>query len=267
MPSRNLRELQAAFAAALEDGNDKAVRGLIRPNGLEPGRRLDVYRNNSRLTQAEALSGIYPAISRLLGEEFFAHMAGLFWSIYPSRSGDLRRYGRELADFLAEFPPTCSLAYLPDVARLEWAWHEAFHAPFSAAPAPQAHARQPDARRRALRFALLPGASLLRSDFPVPQIWEFALAENEADTARLDLSDPRAAHTLVLRPQLEVLVLELEPAEWRWLQALNEGAALDAADELARSMDPGADSARYLRDHLQLGSFDSRPIIESPRGA
>lgn len=265
MPSRNLRELQGAFAAALEDGDDEAIRGLIRPNGLEPGRRLDVYRNNSRLTQTEALSGIYPAISRLLGEEFFAHMAGLFCSIYPSRSGDLRRIGRELADFLAEFPPTRPLAYLPDVARLEWAWHEAFHAPLSTAPGERACARPRGARPEALRLALRPGASLLRSDFPAPRIWEFALAERGADTPRLDLSHPRAAHALVLRPRLEVLVCELEPAEWRWLQALNEGAALDAADELARAMDPGADPARYLRDHLQLGSFDSRPIIVSQR--
>lgn len=255
MPGRRLHELQAAFAAALEDGDDEAVRGLIRPNGLDPARRLDVYRNNSRLTRTEALSGIYPAISRLLGEEFFAHMAGLFCPIYPSRSGDLRRYGRELADFLAEFPPTRSLAYLPDVARLEWAWHEAFHAPFSAPLA---------ARRGALRLALRPGAALLRSDYPAARIWEFALGEQGPETPRLDLEGARAGHTLVLRPRLDVLVLELEPAEWRWLKALSDGAELHVAGDLARSMDPAADPARYLSDHLRLGSFDSRPIIGSP---
>ncbi len=238
-----LHELQAAFAAALEGGGEDAFGALIRPNGLEPSRRLAVYRNNSRLTQREALAGIYPAVQRLLGEEFFAHMAELFAADFPSRSGDLRRYGGELAQFLEEFPPTASLAYLPDVARLEWAWHEAFHAPFSAALDAQAVARLPGARGGALRLALRPGARLLRSEFPVARIWEFALGEPGPDAPRLDLAGSQAGHVLVLRPQLEVLVIDLDPAEWRWLRALHEGAVLDPAAE------------GYLRRHLELGSF------------
>lgn len=253
----SLHELQAAFAAALEGGDDESLRTLIRPDGLEPSRRLDVYRNNTRLTRLEALGGIYPAVQRLLGEEFFARMAELFGAICPSRSGDLRRYGRELAEFLQDFPPTSTFAYLPDVARLEWAWHEAFHAPFSAALDEQALALAPRAQRGALRLALRPGAGLLRSDYPAARIWEFALGERGADAPRLDLRNARAGHVLVLRPQLEVLVIELEPAEWRWLRALDEGAALDAAGAVARSVQPDADPDGYLRGHLQLGSFVS----------
>lgn len=261
---QSLNELQAAFAAALEGEGDEALRGRIRPNGLEPARRLDVYRNNTRLTRLEALSGIYPAVRRLLGEEFFAQMAELFGAVYPSRSGDLRRYGQELAEFLQEFPPTSTFGYLPDVARLEWIWHEAFHAPFSAALDERVLALAVRPQCAALRFALRPGAGLLRSDYPAARIWEFALGEHGADEPRLDLEGAKAGHTLILRPRLEVLVLELEPAEWRWLHALDTGAALDAADELARSVQSDADPDRYLREHLRLGSFASC-VAESAR--
>ena len=111
----SLPELQAAFAAALEDEDAGELDTLVRANGLAPGQRVAVYRNNTRLTQLEALAGIYPAVQRLLGEEFFAHMADLFAAMFPSRSGDLRRFGGELAEFLEGFPPTASLAYLPGV--------------------------------------------------------------------------------------------------------------------------------------------------------
>lgn len=260
----NLHELQAAVAAALEGDGDETLHTLIRPNGLEPSRRLDVYRNNTRLTRLEALGGIYPAVQRLLGEKFFAQMAELFGAVYPSRSGDLRRYGCELAQFLAEFPPTGSLAYLPDVARLEWARHEAFHAPFSAALDERALALVLRPQCGALRLALRPGVALLRSDYPAARIWEFALGEHGADAPRLDLKGAKAEHALVLRPELEVLVIELEPAEWRWLHALEEGVALDTAGELARSMQPEADPDRYLHEHLRLGSFASC-VAESAR--
>jgi len=247
-----LPELQAAFAAALDDEDATEVAAMVRANRLEPQRRVGIYRNNTRLTQAEALAGIYPGIERLLGEEFFGHMADLYATLYPSRSGDLRRFGGDLAEFLEGFEPTAALAYLPDVARLEWAWHEAFHAPFS-----DALARLPRCERGTPRLALRPGASLLASAYPAARIWEFALSDHAADAERLDLEREAPGHTLVFRPQLEVLVLDLEPAEWRWLHALHAGVSLPEADAHARALAPAAQTERFLRTHLEIGTFSA----------
>lgn len=250
-----LRELQATFAAALEGGEAGSLEALVLANGIEPGLRIGVYRNNGRLTRLEALAGIYPAMQRLLGEEFFAHVADLYAALHPSRSGDLRRFGERLAGFLESFPPTASLAYLPDVARLEWAWHEAFHAPFSSALDEVTFAQVSQAQRQRLRLALRPGARLLRSDFAAAKVWEFALGDHAEGAPRLDLAREAQSHVLVVRPELEVLVVDLEPAEWLWLEALCSGSRLGEAGELVRAGYPGADPDRYLSTHLALGSL------------
>ena len=67
-------------------------------------------------------------IHQLVGEEFFRLLAKRFIEQHPSHSGNLHRYGSEMAEFLMHFENTQHLAYLPDVARLEWAYHLAYFA-------------------------------------------------------------------------------------------------------------------------------------------
>ena len=74
---------------------------------------------------------------KLVGDEFFAAMAGVFLRAHPPRSRMLMLYGDGLPAFLAEFPPVAQLGYLPDVARLEQAMRESYHAADSA-PLPEA---------------------------------------------------------------------------------------------------------------------------------
>ena len=85
----------------------------------------------ARLTNALRLS--YPAVRRLVGAEFFAGMAAQYIAAHPPRSACLNDYGGAFATFLAGFLPAAGLAYLPGVARLEWAVNRALHAPSAVA--------------------------------------------------------------------------------------------------------------------------------------
>ncbi|MEJ2686115.1 MAG: DNA-binding domain-containing protein [Gammaproteobacteria bacterium] len=221
-----LRALQAAFARAIRDGEYVPEAGVFRERGLSARQRLNVYHHHSRIVEGEALAAVYPAVQRLVGEDFFANMAILYGRQYPLTRGDLRLFGGQLADFVAQFEPLQSIPYMADVARLEWHWHESLHA----AQAPAAGA-EPDPGR----VCLAPHVRLLRSPFPVATIWDFALREHAEDAPRLDIDGLGPEHVLIMRPGLDVEVVTLPAAEWEWLAGFREPTrGADTEEESAR---------------------------------
>ena len=122
-----LRELQQAFAAAVLD-NQPAVLAHVRDGIFPAARHVQVYRNNTFANLTDALAACYPVVRRLVGAGFFDYAADAYIRHHPPASGNLHDFGAELADFIAAFPPAQSLAYLPEVARLEWAWQQSYHA-------------------------------------------------------------------------------------------------------------------------------------------
>lgn len=221
---RSLASMQQAFAQCLIDGTRDPGPGLVRERGLSARQRLDVYRHNTRIVQGDALEAIYPAVRRLVGEEFFANMAVLYGDRHPSRHGDLRRFGAHLAEFIEAFEPLAAYAYLPDVARLEWACHEALHAPTRNGEPPRTGGAQ----------RLAPHVRLPRSPFPVARIWEYALGEHGPDTPRLDIEGLGPDHLLVMRPRLNVQVLAVDPAQWHWLARFRDGPRVPQAADVQR---------------------------------
>jgi hypothetical protein len=229
-----LAQLQRDFLAALVTGDNARAEALVRPGRSAAARRIDIYRNNVRSNWRGALQAAYPVVAALVGESFFAEAADRFADAEPSRSGDLHRFGPGFAAFLAAYAHAAGLAYLPDVARLEWAWHEAFHAAehdsldfaLLAAVAPERYGK--------LRFGLHPSARLVRSDFPVLSIWN-AHQPGADGECRVD---PGAAgeRVLVFRGDLETRLFALDETGWSFLAGLARGASLDevaAAPELA----------------------------------
>src|SRR5207245_9433621 len=134
--------------------------------GLGAAERLDVYRNPFASVLATALRLSYPAAHRLVGTEFFEGVVRVFIEVHPPRSACLDDYGERLADFLSDFEPATSLAYLPDVARLEWAVNRALHAPDVEPLDPRRLAALAEAEKARVRFVLHPSVSLLRVDHP-----------------------------------------------------------------------------------------------------
>ena len=125
---RSLSDVQADFAAALRDPAIPPPAGVVGPDGGPAPRRFAVYRNNVLVALGNALAGAFPAVGRIVGEEFFRAMARNYVLETPPTSPVLLDYGVTFPDFIAGFEPAASLPYLPDVARLERAWREAYHA-------------------------------------------------------------------------------------------------------------------------------------------
>ena len=124
----SLSEVQAGFAAALLDPAAPVPAGIVGPDRRPAPRRFAVYRNNVVSALANAVAGSFPAVKRIVGEDFFRAMARAYVLAEPPTSPVLLDYGITFPDFIARFAPAASLPYLPDVARIERRWREAYHA-------------------------------------------------------------------------------------------------------------------------------------------
>jgi hypothetical protein len=261
-----LRELQFGFANAVFDESlAEAFSRYIRSDGLSGARRLRIYRNNYLANSGEALAAVYPATLRLIGADFFRQAAGRYAREVRSTSGDIRRYGGSFPDFLASLEDLANFPYLRDVARLEWAWHRAFHSE-SANPLDLLALRNiaPE-DYPALRFRLQPAARLLASDYPILRIWQVNLEEWQGDQT-VDLGEG-GVNLLILRRENSVTVETLPPADYRLLESLNLGDRLAKAiaDGLAAEpdFDFGGALARFVSRGVLVG-FSTDACAESP---
>ncbi|MDQ4148143.1 MAG: DNA-binding domain-containing protein [Pseudomonadota bacterium] len=118
-----LADLQSLFAGYVisppdTEANTQLIEA-IRPSGIAADERLKIYKNNVYVRLIEALEAAYPAVRRLVGDQFFHFAAREYIHAHPPRSRTLVCYGGDFPDFLARFEAAASVPYLADVARLE----------------------------------------------------------------------------------------------------------------------------------------------------
>jgi hypothetical protein len=257
-----LADIQSTFLDSLFTGGNAGAEALVVPGDIGAARRLDIYRHNARSNWRSALQAVYPVVLALVGEPFFNEAADRFADAEPSRSGDLRCFGGGFAAFLAGYPHAGELAYLPDVARLEWAWHESFHAAEHAVLEVAKLALVAPDRYGDLLFGLHPSVRLVRSDFPALAIWR-ANQEGFKGDGRVDLG-AGGEHVLVFRGDGETRLFALERADWQFLHCLERGLSLEeTAGQEGLDGDaafPGEALARWVGEGV-IVSF-SLPALE-----
>jgi len=246
MPS--LRELQTAFAAGVFGDAAGDVEDHIISRRFSGARHLQIYRNNTFSSLTGALQAVYPVVTRLVGEEFFRDTAHEYIRRYPSASGNLHEFGREFAGFIAGFPAASALVYLPDVARLEWAYHQVFHAAGHTSRALNALAAVPQEKYSELTFKLHPACRLLASDYPILRIWQVNQPDYTGDnTVDLSLGGVRL---LVIRRYLTVEIESLSIGEYALLQSLASGHNFEQACETALDVEAQFNLNSCLQKHV-----------------
>jgi hypothetical protein len=246
---------QAEVAAALLDP------GRAAPAGLAPADRLAVYRNNVVAGLIEALAAAYPAVCTLVGRRFFDGMAGAFVRRQPPRSPVLIGYGERFPAFVGAFEPVQRVPFLADVALLERAWLEAYHAAEAAPLSIDAMAALPETALAATVLRLHPSARLLRSRWPVASLW--AANTGRASHASVDLD--RAEQVLVIRPDDTVQVHVLSAATAELLAALVAGRPLGAAAAAWRGDAAAIDLGAVLGQLFALGAVTA--FATAPSGS
>jgi hypothetical protein len=236
---------------------DDRVAAWVGANGaVLPEARLDIYRNTYASVTARALQLNYPAVLQLLGEACFAGLAHAYARAHPPASPWLDAYGADFAAFLAAQPETRAVAYVADVARIEWSVTTVLNAPDAVPlgmPAWEALTQLAAERQGAVRFTAHPAVRLVHVDFPADSIWRAVLARDDDALAAIDPSaGPR--WLLVERSQADVAIERLGEGEWRLALALLAGASLEQALCAVQAW-PALDAVGQIAAHLVANRF------------
>lgn len=248
-----LRSLQRDFSRHVfgDESTDFFITH-IKANGLNPARRLNVYRNNAYANLSNALRTTYPVVGRLVGDGFFRYAVHHYVGQHPSCAGDLHQFGAAFANFLATFEPATGLPYLPDVARLEWAYKQAFYAAEAELFSFEALAKLPPESYEELKFALDPAVRLLASKYPILRIWQVNQDGFEGDQG-VDLTEGDVKLMVIRDRHLNVDIKVLGEGEFALLQALADGHSFAVACEKGLDVQPDCDIPACLKQQVMDG--------------
>ncbi len=244
-----LARFQDSFASALRDGGSEAAMATL---AARPG--FAVYRNTVMKGCIDALQSNFPAVCRLVGEEWFRAAASVYARSSPPASCTLLDYGRDFADFLARFEPAADMPYLPGVARLDRCWSEAHVAADAAARDADTVAALAPATLAATVLPIHPAARWAWfAQAPVYTIWSRTRAR-----AALEDLDWRSEGALLVRPRDAVEWMALDAAGCAFLDACARQEPLAHAARAALQHDADADLARLMSTLLAAGAFSAQ---------
>jgi len=248
-PEPSLAELQATMRRALLGGDAGGLLAQLVADRVPPAERFACYSTNVTGGLVEVLEAAFPATSRLAGGQNFRFAASRFLRAHPPAEPRLLAYGGDFPAWLAGFKPAAAQPWLAEVARLEWARNEALFAADATPLKPEALAGiAPDAVP-GLRFTPHPSLRLLRSDFPIHDLWL-----GERPLAQV-LEQGGAQDVLVLRPAFQVVQLPVARGDAVLLATLGAGASLAEAAGAALAETADLDLQQTLFGHLVRGSF------------
>lgn len=224
----------------------------------QPG--FSVYRNTVLKAAIDALQANYPAVCKLVGEDWFRAAAAVFSRRQPPLDGRLMGYGAGFADFLHTFEPATELPYLPAVARLDRCWTESHLAADAPALPPDWLAHQTPETLGHQQLQPHPAARWVWCDeHPAFTLWTL---QREGKTTEEQL--PWVGDGgLLTRPHTSVVWHPLPWAGAVFLNACASGSSLEQAATDALNADPSTDFSALLGLLLNAGALV--PLQTSPQ--
>lgn len=249
----------AAFSRALLDPDLATPTVVAGPKSKAAVKRYSVYRNNVTVSLISALAAAFPATLRITGLDFFRAMARFYVRATPPSSPLLFEYGRDFPDFIERYEYAQSVPWLADVARIERAWLDAYHAADVQPLMPHELGVVPSEQLPNAVLKPHPATRVIRSRFSAVTI--FTASRSDGPDSHIDVVEPEDA--LVTRSALEVEVRRLPPGGAIFLSRLMTGESLGAAASAAFSESPSFDLAANIRGLLEAGAFTTVVCRES----
>lgn len=259
-PSMSLLELQRAMATAVmqpltadeqmcsqtTDGRDMnavAASFIAANSRLSAFERLEIYNRQYWFRVLGALADDFPALRAVIGKRAFDVLSIAYLAAHPSRSFTLRNLGSKLPEWLAANPQIAKRRHrlALDVARIEWAFIEAFdngeYAPLTA--------DQVATLGSGSLLSLQPHLRLMALDYPADdlvlglhkhdkkQASEAGVNHHDANDAPLKLPHLRTRATWLAAHRVDnsVYYLRLKREEFLTLSAIRQKIALGSAVE------------------------------------
>jgi hypothetical protein len=221
------------------------------PNGKAAVKRYNVYRNNVTVSLINALAATFPATQRITGADFFRAMARFHVRATPPTSPLLFEYGHDFPDFIERYEYAQAMPWIADVARIERAWLDAYHAADVEPLTPQTLASIPPEQLADTILTPHPATRIVRSRFPAISI--FVANRRDGPVSRIEATEPEDA--LATRPGLEVIVRHLPSGGAVFLSRLIAGETLGAAAAAAYADIPQFDLPANIAGMIEAGAF------------
>ncbi|HEY1956320.1 MAG TPA: DNA-binding domain-containing protein [Polyangiaceae bacterium] len=230
-----LGELQAMFAEALPKPQsfatscDWVARGKETFGGSErlaPIEQLDVYREQFWIRHLNCLAEDFPVLHALVGDAKFEALVAEYLAAHPPTHFQLRHLGAKLAEFLRGHDDD---ALLSDLARLEWAYVDAFDAADAPPLDPNAVAAIPEDAWASARLRLHPSLQLLRLVYPTHEMRAKWWADK--DVRPIERVERAAATVVVYRHKFLLYTEVMEPLAFEMLERFGRGETLGAAGD------------------------------------
>lgn len=245
----NLGRFQDDFARALL-AVDEAMPASMAALAGQPA--FAIYRNTVLKACIDALQANYPAVNRLVGDEWMRAAAAVYARNALPGVPMLLDYGADFAGFLERFEPAAELPYLPGVARLDRCWTEA-HAAATEEPLDQAAITQL-AEGNFFRLGLQVHAAARWAWCAAAPAWTI-WSRNRGDAQDEHEIEWRAEGALLTRPHDVVTWRELGQAGCAFLDACAAGGTVADAAEAALGTDGTADLSQLIAILLDAGAF------------
>ena len=203
---------------------------------LTSAEKLNIYRLTSRTAHVNALAQRYACCEKILGEKYFNQLAKQYFYKYPATNQNLNLYGQFLPEFLQNYVTRQSelkdYQYLPDLARFEQAYEQAYHAKddepfdFSTLASLDAQAHQN------LCFKLSASLYILQSEYPIYEIWHANQDANQQQDIQA-VDEPQ--HLCIYRLEFKPIIEKISPTYWWVLKNIQDHLSLSQLEVLSKN--------------------------------
>ncbi len=221
-----LQDLQLELAEAIFSGD-------LHNDYVKPAHRLAIYQQHVFSHLTTSLKETYPYVLKLVGADCFHLLAQAYIQQYPSGSGNLNEYGEYFSQFINDYAPLNDHDYLSEVAAFEWACHIIFFAADHIGFDKHKLETLSPENYHSLHFVLHPANKLMACRYPLLRIIDLCEGQNN-DEVNLNAG---GLYLLILRQQLDTMLIPLSSAEFAFLTALQQQQSLEEALEAAMTKD------------------------------
>lgn len=252
------------FARAVFSPPGSVPDGVVGLGIGAPHKRFSVYQNSVASSLIEAMAANFPTVKYLVGDVPFSRIALAYLQAHPPESPVLIHLGARFAQFLKVFEPVEPMPHLTDIARVEYAWLQSYHAAdLPVLDRALLKAVNPEQLAN-MTLSFHPAAWLFRSDWAGATM--VAAVHSNSDFDETEIRNCEAI--LITRSDLDVEIRVLREPSFEFHSSLAKGNTLEQASNhaclVANGLGDKFDLATEISQLLHFGAF-ARSVSFEPQ--
>ena len=215
---------------------------LIRGDSrLSASERVTIYANAYFYRLLDCLDEEFPATSAVVGANNVVAIVRDYLRAWPPTEPSIFYVGRNLSAFLRDHPLVTRWPFISELARLERAMLDVFHAADAFTLSDEAMRAIPSYQWPAIRLKIHPAVQILHNEWHVTDVL------SDVQTGR-ECREPahQKSPVIVWRQDAEVYYRALEDAEAKALVLLSEGASFAAICEVVGALTSTTDQVALI---------------------